>query len=102
MDTLWNSTHSFAKVLESFMLLIRTIIRKALRLNLVVVLKHTICAKCMSNTNCAPLEYLCASLSTHKSMYRSFLYKLTPEHRIMDTLGEGRAGPFSIQVTFKT
>lgn len=28
MDTLWNSTHSFAKVLESFMFLIRMIIKK--------------------------------------------------------------------------
>lgn len=35
MDTLWKSTGSFAKVLESFMLLIRTIIKKALRLNFV-------------------------------------------------------------------
>lgn len=59
MDTLWNSTGSFVKVLKSFMLLIRTIIKKPLRLNLAVVLKRTICAKCMSNTNCAPLEYLC-------------------------------------------
>lgn len=72
MDCLWNSTGSFANVLESFMLLIRTIIKKALRLNLVVVLKRTICAKCISNTNCALLEYLCASFSTHKCVYISF------------------------------